>query len=159
MNTTCSNLERAFFGLVNSFVEPLVRAGFGSPCFLSIGAVVVEVAGRKTRRLINVPLMAMALGDHLIISTARGKRSQWIRNLAANPEVQYWKGGKPRRAHAFVFRNADERPDGFERQPLPIRQISSLVAPWMHQSGLAFAILAPHRPDGAISEAGPLSDI
>jgi F420H(2)-dependent quinone reductase len=143
MNTASSNLEKAVFDSINSFVEPLVRSGFGSPCLLSVGAIVVEVAGRKSHRLINVPLMATILGDHLIISTARGRRSQWIRNLAANPEVRYWILGKPRRAHAFVFRRAGERPDGFERQPLAIRQVASLIAPWTHESGLAFAILAP----------------
>jgi F420H(2)-dependent quinone reductase len=154
MNATWSNLERAVFDSINSFVEPLVRAGFGSPCLWSMGAVVVEVAGRKSRRLINVPLMATVLGDRLIISTARGRRSQWIRNLAANPEVRYWIGGKPRRAHAFVFRKAGERPDGFEKEPVAIRQIASSIAPWTHESGLAFAILAPHEPYSDIGAAG-----
>jgi deazaflavin-dependent oxidoreductase (nitroreductase family) len=146
MNATCSDLERAVFDSVNSFVEPLVRAGFGSPCPLSIGAVVVEVVGRKSGRLINVPLMATAVGDSLIISTMRGRRSQWIRNLAANPEIRYWTGGEPRRGHAFVFRKAGESPDGFEKQPVSIRQLASLMAPWTHESGLAFAILSPREP-------------
>jgi len=146
MNTTWSNFERAFFDSINRFVEPLVREGFASPCLLSVGAVVIEVAGRKSRRAINVPLMAMVFGDRLIISTARGRRSQWIRNLAANPKVRYWLGAKPRRAHAFVFRKAGERPDGFEREPVAIRQIASLIAPWTHKSGLAFAILTPYEP-------------
>jgi len=154
MNTTWSNLERAAFDSINSFVEPLVRAGFGSPCLWPVGAVVVEVTGRKSRRLINLPLMATVFGDHLIISTARGRRSQWIRNLAANPEVRYWIRGRPRSAHAFVFRKASERPDGFDRQPLEIRQIASLIAPWTHESGMAFAILAPQEPQGGIGAAG-----
>jgi deazaflavin-dependent oxidoreductase (nitroreductase family) len=146
MNTTWSNLEKAVFDSVNSFVEPLVRAGFGSPtCFFSFGAVLVEVVGRKSGRLISVPLMAIVLGDNLIIGTTRGGQSQWIRNLAANPEVRYWTGGRPRRAHAFVFRKAGESPDGFEGQPLSIRQIASLIVPWVHDSSLAFAILTQHK--------------
>ena len=145
MNSAWSDLESAFFDSINAIVEPIVRAGFGSPCLWPVGAVVIEVTGRKSGRLITVPLMATVLGDRLIISTARGRRSQWLRNLAAKPEVRYWRGGKLQDAHAFVFREPGERPDGFEKEPLPIRQIASLLPPLMHQTGLAFAILAPQE--------------
>jgi deazaflavin-dependent oxidoreductase (nitroreductase family) len=145
MNRAWSDLERAFFGSINAFVEPIVRTGFGSPCRWPVGAVVIEVTGRKSGRLITVPLMAMVVGDRLIISTARGRQSQWVRNLAAKPEVRYWMGGKPHNAHAFVFREPGELPDGFEKEPPPIRQIASLLPPLMHQTGLAFAILAPQE--------------
>ena len=107
-----ARLETDFFRGLNSIVEPLVRAGAGSPLFWPVGAIVLETAGRSTGRKYNVPLLAIRVGDMLVVSTSR-RRSQWLKNLAADGEIRYWMGGRPHEATAYVFgRGIDAPPQG-----------------------------------------------
>ena len=84
--TSLSRFEADFFAGINSVVEPYLRAGFGTPGPCANGVILLETTGRKSGRTINVPLMAMSFGDMVIVSTVRARRSQWIRNVAANPD-------------------------------------------------------------------------
>src|SRR5438132_8655839 len=95
-------LEAEFFRGMNQVVEPLVRAGLGAPLMIPAGAIVIETQGRKSGRLLNVPLMAALVGDLVVVSTVR-RRSNWVKNLAAHPEVRYWLGGREREATAYVI--------------------------------------------------------
>ncbi len=47
--------------------------------------------------------MAARFGDRMVLSTARG-RSQWFRNLEAEPQADVWIGGRKRAAIATVRR-------------------------------------------------------
>ena len=132
-------LETVFFRGLNQLVEPLVLAGFGAPLFSPMGAIVVETRGRKTSRRSNVPLMAAVVGDLVVVSTVR-RRSNWLKNLAAHPEVRYWLGGREIEATAFAVGPGIESPDD-----LPAR-IKCLVNALKQHSGLfgtGFAILMP----------------
>jgi deazaflavin-dependent oxidoreductase (nitroreductase family) len=143
MTTTDKNsLERQFFNSLNQLIEPLVRAGFGFPCFSPAGAIVLETIGRKSGRKMTVPLAATRIGDLLLVSTVRG-RSQWIKNLAANPDSRYWLGGDLYEATAFVFSPTD----GDVERDLP-ENVSSLATALYPQGklfGVSFAILTPRK--------------
>jgi deazaflavin-dependent oxidoreductase (nitroreductase family) len=139
--------ETTIYSALNRILEPLIRAGMGSsPCFAPFGATVLEVAGRTSGKVRKVPLLAASIGDLMVVSTVRPNRSQWIRNLAANPEVRFWRGGRARTASAYVFHRAFTKPanDGL---PPPVRKLADLLQsaalPIPAFTDLAFAILSP----------------
>ena len=85
--------EASLFRSLNALVEPLVRAGLLGPGLLPIGPAVLEIRGRTSGRVYNVPLLGMRIGAVLLVATLRGERSQWLRNLRANPGVRWWWNG------------------------------------------------------------------
>ena len=89
------SLEVEFFRMLNRVVEPIVRRGFGSPRLAPSGFIVLETVGRKSGELRRSPLAATRIGRHMIVATFRGDRSQWVRNLAAQPRTRYWTRGAP----------------------------------------------------------------
>lgn len=135
------SLEVDFFRTLNRVVEPLVRAGVGSPRIVPSGFVVLETRGRKTGRLRRTPLAATRIGDHVIVATVRGGRSQWVRNLAVQRTTRYWIGGRPREARAFVmfegkrFRVPRSLPKSLQAV---VRFLSAYT-----RFGWAFAVLSP----------------
>ena len=134
-------LEAEFFRGLNQFVDPLVRAGLGAPVLFPAGAIVIETQGRKSGRRSKVPLMAALVGDLVVVSTIR-RRSSWLKNLAAHPEVRYWLGGREREATAFAIGPQIETTD-----ELP-RRVSCLAAALKQHStmfGAGFAILMPRE--------------
>jgi hypothetical protein len=132
-------LEADFFRNLNQFVEPIVRLGFGSPLPWTTGAIVLETRGRKTGRALSVPLAATLIGDFILLSTVR-KRSQWVKNLAANPEVKYWIYGKQRDAKAFVFADGLDKPPVAE-MPALAACLAQAILPQSKLFGVSFAIL------------------
>ena len=94
---------KAGFGALNSVVLPLLRRGAGSPLPIGAGLVVLETTGRTSGRKREVPLMAARFGDRMLVSTAR-RRSQWVRNLEAEPQADVWVAGHKRTATATVRR-------------------------------------------------------
>ena len=97
------SLEPEAFRTLNSVVEPLVRAGIGGPLLSPFGAIVLEACGRKTGAVQRTPLLATVLDGVTIVATFRGARSQWVKNLAAGPEVAWWVNGMRRSGRAVVF--------------------------------------------------------
>jgi deazaflavin-dependent oxidoreductase (nitroreductase family) len=91
------------FGTLNAVVEPLVRAGVVLPLLCPQSLIVLESRGRTTGQLRRTPLLAAVIGDLAVIGTVRPRRSQWIRNAAASPNVRYFRFGRVREAQAFVF--------------------------------------------------------
>jgi deazaflavin-dependent oxidoreductase (nitroreductase family) len=135
------SLDVEFFRMLNRIVEPVVRAGVGSPRIVPGGFVVLETIGRKTGRMRRSPLAATRLGQYIIVATFRGTRSQWVLNLAAQPRTRYWFGGKPRETRAFVmydgkrFRVPKALPRGMQR-------VVRILAPYT-KAGWAFGVLSP----------------
>jgi deazaflavin-dependent oxidoreductase (nitroreductase family) len=139
--TTRRSLEVEFFRMLNRIVEPVVRAGVGSPRMVPSGFIVLETVGRKTGKVRRSPLAATRLGEYVIVATFRGDRSQWVFNLAAQPRTKYWIGGKRRDARAFVmlegkrFRIPKSLPTGMQK-------VVRFLAPYT-KAGWAFAVLSP----------------
>jgi deazaflavin-dependent oxidoreductase (nitroreductase family) len=135
------SIETAFYRGVNLFIEPLVRAGIGSPGLWPTGAIVIETIGRKSERKYNVPLLAARIGDLLVVSTIR-RRSQWLQNVAANPKLRYWLNGQPHEARAIIV--SADRPAPTDDDVPPFT--SCLMAALQSQSrlfGASFAVLIP----------------
>lgn len=139
---TPRSVEIEFFRMLNRFVEPRIRAGCASARLVPGGLVVLEVTGRKSGRRSRVPLAAARFQGHVLVSTFRGKRSQWVRNLAANPEVRFWLRGRAQEARAFVI--SPGRPFRRPRHLPPLlRWATSFLVPYTY-AGWAFAVLTPH---------------
>jgi len=134
-------LEADFFRGLNQFVEPLVRAGLGAPMLFNAGAIVVETQGRKSGRRSNVPLMAALVGDLVVVSTVR-RRSNWLKNLSAHPEVRYWLGGRKREGTAFAIGPGIETP---EKLPPRVSCLADALKQHSALFGTGFAILMPHE--------------
>ena len=137
------SVEVEFFRFLNRWLEPQIRAGLGSPRLVPGGLIVLETHGRSTGRRARVPLVATRLEGHVLVATFRASRSQWAKNLAANPETRFWMNGKPRQTTAYVL-SASRRPRPLPKLPPLLRMLVVLLTPYTH-AGWAFAILAPRR--------------
>ncbi|HWQ33994.1 MAG TPA: nitroreductase/quinone reductase family protein [Blastocatellia bacterium] len=130
----------SLFQSLNQFAEPLIRLGFGNPILWPTGTMVIETIGRKTHRTIRVPLLATRIGDLIVVGTVR-RRSQWVKNLAAHPEVRYWLGGKAGEATAFVF--TPEQSPASDQLPARAICLAGLLRQQSRWLGVSFAVLAP----------------
>ena len=141
MTVDRQKIEREFFRMLNRVVEPAVRRGIGSPRFVPGGLILLETIGFKTGTRRRTPLVAIRLGGYVFISTARGDRSFWVKNLLRKPRVQYYLAGKPRQAKAFVMAPGKRyrRPTSL---PKAIGRVTDFLAPYT-KAGWAFAVLAP----------------
>jgi deazaflavin-dependent oxidoreductase (nitroreductase family) len=133
--------ERGFFSGLNAFVEPLVRAGWFAPQppLWSTGLIVLEHTGRRSGRAYATPLLALHLGQALLVSTVRGQRSNWARNLAAAGRAFIWVGGRRLAARAAVLSPTTTLP---EELPPIVRQLIPFVMPAVI-AGLTVAVLVP----------------
>lgn len=145
MTASILQFERQLASALNQFVEPAVRAGCGSPGIFPTGLIVLETTGRRTGQPRRVPLLAALIEGHVLLSTVRGDRSQWIRNLAANPQVRYWLGGEERSAEARVFA-ANSAVPNLDGLPPAVRCAAESLAPAVDSLGWAFALLVPQQP-------------
>jgi len=94
MNQATPNLPQLLEPL-NRAVTPLLKLGFGNPWLFTPGATVLEVRGRRSGTLRQVPLTCYLAGGLMIIGTVRPD-SQWIKNLAAADTAYVWLWGKRR---------------------------------------------------------------
>ena len=98
-------LESVYYQALNSVLTPLAESGALAPSALgpwAAGLIVLETTGWRSGRTHRTPVMAAALGDCLIVSTVRGRRSHWVKNLIAQPDVRYWTGDRSQEARAYV---------------------------------------------------------
>jgi len=112
-DSTRSNgkVEFSLFSALNRLVEPGVRAGFGYLWIFPVGLIVLETTGRKTGLPRRVPLLAAIILGHVVASTVRVERSQWLRNALEDPDVRYWLRGQELRARAIVVMSGREVSD------------------------------------------------
>ncbi len=135
-------LEASFYRTLNRFVEPAVRAGFGSPCITPSGLIVLETTGRHSGQTHRTPVVATLFGGRIFASTARGGTSQWLKNLAATPTLRYWQGGRLHEAEAVVY-TPDGAPPAAGDFP-PILGAALPFIAWLVSLGAGFAVLTPH---------------
>lgn len=100
-NVLRCRVTREAFRALNRIVVPAVKAGLGSPLPIGAGLVVLETTGRASGLPRQVPLVAARFGSNLAVSTVRS-RSQWVKNLQADPKASVWVGGHKREGTATV---------------------------------------------------------
>jgi len=131
-------LEKSFFGTLNDLLLPGVREGWLSRAELPATPVALAVPGRKSGKIRTLPLLAVQLGDVLLVSTFRGERSQWIRNVAAAQKVKVWLGGRAKQYDASVLGPGLRS----RRRRKRSREILGLLEP-ATAIGWSFAVLEP----------------
>jgi hypothetical protein len=135
-------VEPEIFRTLNAWVEPLVIAGFGAPGFSPTGMIVLETLGARSGRPSRVPLFATILAECVLVSTVRGARSGWARNLRVRPHVRYWLAGREHRGRARVFAPGTPPPDTDDLPPLA-RIAASVFLPPATLFGWTFAVISP----------------
>lgn len=136
-------LEQTFFRRLNALVEPAVRNGLGSPRFTPLSLIVLESTGFKSGQRRRTPLWSCKLGPYRIISTGRGDRSFWVKNLVKHPRINYFLAGKSRAAEAVVIVPGSTDVTAASLPP-GLKQIASLLSKFPLE-GWAFAILPPSK--------------
>ena len=137
-----SSIEAETFRALNRIVEPAVRAGCGAPGIVPVGLIVLETKGWRSGRWHRTPVLAGAIGDYLLVSTVRGRRSNWVKNLRRSADVNYWSWGELCRARAIVFAPDEETPDLHGLPPLFV-SLGVTLTYLASDFGCAFALLAP----------------
>ena len=141
MSLNFANIEQNLFRRINSVVEPAVRRGIGSPTLAPASLIVLETVGFKSGKQRSTPLWSFRLGRYRIVSTARGERSFWVKNLLKEPNVSYYLGGRRRDTNALVITGNESGKELLEL-PTVIRKLAELFGRYTQQ-GWTFAILAP----------------
>jgi hypothetical protein len=133
--------EADFFRALNAVVVPLVMAGAGAPGPWPCGMIVMETTGATAGGSRFVPLLATMVDGCALVSTWRGGRSRWVRDLEARPRVRYWLGGREQRGHARVFAPGARLPATDGLPPLA-RMAAHALGP-ATLLGWTFAVIAP----------------
>ena len=143
MPSNFNKLEQTLFRRLNALVEPAVRKGIGSPRLAPLSLIVLETTGFKSGQQRRTPLWSCRLGRYRIVSTARGDRSFWVKNLAKQPQIRYFLAGKSRPAEAVVVAPGSSSTHIEALPPLLQRLAGSLSR--LPLEGWAFAILTPAK--------------
>jgi deazaflavin-dependent oxidoreductase (nitroreductase family) len=141
MTINRDKIERSVFRRLNAVVEPAVRRGIGSPTLSPASLIVLETVGFKSGEQRRTPLWSICLGPYRIVSTVRGDRSLWVKNLIKQPRVKYYLGGRPRESDAFVIARGTTAQQTPALHPLMSRLTNLLSR--LAQAGWTFAILVP----------------
>jgi deazaflavin-dependent oxidoreductase (nitroreductase family) len=139
MTATRKKLERDLFRTLNRFVEPAVRKGILSPKCAPVGLILLETIGFKSGRERSTPLLAAHVGDYTIVSTVRGKQSFWVKNLQAQPDISFYKGGRLKKARSVVI-TSETDPEALDSLPWVIAEITNALLGG-GAKGLALAVL------------------
>lgn len=139
--STWKRLEREFFRRLNGVVEPVVRAGVGSPTRLPAALIVLETTGFRSGKRRRTPLWSLGLGRYRLVATARGERSFWVKNLGARPRAGFYLGGERRESEAIVIAPGFDNVDEWELNAPFGRLAKALID--VSRRGWAFAVLVP----------------
>jgi hypothetical protein len=141
MAINTKTIERNFFRVLNSVVEPAVRKGVASPCLIPSGLIVLESKGFKSGATRRTPLLATRIFGFVFVSTYRGERSFWVKNLEKQPSISYYLAGKPRKAKAFLMLPGKtyKRP---KSMPTLVGKLTDRLSRYTG-SGWSFAVLMP----------------
>lgn len=133
--------EQVFFRTLNSVVEPAVRKGVASSRWTPGSVIVLETTGYISGNQRRTPLLSVKLGKYRLISTSRGDRSFWMKNLKKDPAISYYLGGKKYSSRALLIEQEDSSNE-LSVLPTYVRKISRWLAMYKKQ-GWAFALLTP----------------
>lgn len=133
--------EQAFFRRLNGVVEPLLRRGVGSSASTPASLILLETTGFRSGVTRSTPLWSLKLGPYRLISTARGERAFWMKNLQKRPEARVIAGGQGQEADVIVIAPGFDNTDEWELAPA-FRRLLALLKSRARQ-GWAFAVLVP----------------
>ena len=102
MSRVLAESEGVAFRALNALANPWIRNGAWSSSLFPAGLTVLETTGRISGQVHETALHAMFFPGGAVVGTYRARRSDWLRNAAAEPSVRYWVDGSPRRAQAEV---------------------------------------------------------
>ena len=140
MSTPFQRAEQLFFRSLNSVVEPAVRSGLLSPRLTPSTLIVLESTGFKSGQQRRTPLWSIGLGKYRLVSTFRGDRSFWVKNLQKQPEAAFYLGGKRYDTQSVVFAPGVKfDADGL---PLAVQGLTKLFTRAADR-GMAVALLLP----------------
>ena len=142
MGISIAGFEQKFFRKINGVVEPLVSSGVGSPSWTPASLIVLESTGFKSGQRRRTPLWSLRLGQYRLISTARGNRSFWVKNLQKNPEVNYSLDGKVVSSDAIVIAPGFDNTSDWELSSV-FGRLRAGLEKLAQQRGWAFAVLVP----------------
>lgn len=102
-------------------VPPQVLFAFGLAPLIGRRLLLLRTIGRKTGKLRVTPLQYDLMGGCYVVGAARGRKTDWVRNIQANPvvEVQSAQGRftadaevvtDPARIADFIFQRYQTRP-------------------------------------------------
>jgi deazaflavin-dependent oxidoreductase (nitroreductase family) len=134
-------LEQAFFRRLNAVVEPLLRRGVGSSSITPASLILLETTGFRSGLTRSTPVWSLRLGPYRLVSTARGTRSFWIKNLQQRPEARVVVGGRSESADAIVVAPGFDNTQEWELAP-PLRRLVRFLQ-GRTRDGWAFALLVP----------------
>ena len=133
--------EQAFFRRLNGVVEPLLRRGVGSFSSTPASLVLLETTGFRSGVTRSTPLWSVKLGPYRLVSTVRGERSFWVKNLKKRPEARVIAGGQGQDADVIVIAPEFDNTEEWELAP-PLRRLLEFLKSRARQ-GWAFALLVP----------------
>ncbi|MEH6585739.1 MAG: nitroreductase/quinone reductase family protein [Halioglobus sp.] len=142
MAVSVAGFEQQLFRKINGVVEPLVSSGVGSPAWTPASLIVLESTGFKSGQLRRTPLWSLRLGKYRLISTARGNRSFWVKNLKKQPEVNFSLDGKVISSDAIVIAPGFDNRDDWELSAI-FKRVLGTLDKFVEQRGWAFAVLVP----------------
>lgn len=141
MAISFQKIEQGVFRRLNAVVEPAVRRGIGSPTLAPAALIVLETVGFKSGEKRRTPLWSFCLGRYRIVSTVRGDRSFWVKNVLKQPRVRYYLGGRPRESDAIVIARGTTDQKALARNAV-IRGLKTVLFKFA-QEGWAIVILVP----------------
>lgn len=94
------------------FVIPLYRFNILPLFFIGKIILLLQTIGRKSGKMRFTPLEYRVRNGKIYLASSRGKKSDWFRNIAANPEmVVYKRGFISHKAHPKIITSVEEKLD------------------------------------------------
>jgi deazaflavin-dependent oxidoreductase (nitroreductase family) len=102
MATVVPAVNRALRVLNRWFMVPTLRLGLGAWLATPFGGYILllRVRGRKSGLLRETPLSYLVVEGAAWVMAGFGSRTEWFRNLQADPEVEVWLPGRVLRCRA-----------------------------------------------------------
>jgi deazaflavin-dependent oxidoreductase (nitroreductase family) len=109
--TVVRSIDRALKVLNRWFMVPALRMGLGPWVGTPFGGYILllHVRGRRSGVWRSVPLSYLVTDGAAWVMAGLGPRSQWYRNLVADPEVEVWLPGRVLRCRAVVTVDSETR--------------------------------------------------
>lgn len=95
---------------LNTWAYRLTNGRIGGTYLHGVPVLLMTVVGRKTGRLLTVPLTYLKDGERLVVAASRAGMDQhpaWYHNLVANPDVEVQTGAEVRPMRAYTADDAE----------------------------------------------------